>query len=178
MRTPAESIRQAFSKTNQHATNFARRVDEVSPSRATHEPKVGRQLDMRGKFVSGAKRKINESSHVSIAAPATSFGDIRGNRDRGPSCLVDQAEPLRSRIPLRRPVNQHCEVPALLPDLQLPEVIHDSAICSPGDPFNTPEQTTVGRFCGRLSIGSHGLPNRLQEGRTRGTAYCLLKAAY
>lgn len=167
MRRPGESIQETLSKPNQHATHFARRVGEFSPGRTTHEPEVGRQLDMRGKFVSRAKCNINESSHVSIAVPATSFGDVPGNRDRSPSCLVDQAEPLRSRVPLRRPVNQYGELLALLPDLQLLEVIHASAIRPRGALLNTHEHITAGR---------PGV--RLQTSRARLSADCLLMAAF
>ena len=167
MRKSGVSIRQALSKANQHPTHFARRVEKYSPTRTAHELEAGRQLDMRGKFVSRAKGNINESSHISIAAPATSFGDVGGNRDRSPSCLVDQAEPLRSAVQLRRPVDQYGEVLALLPDLQLLEVIHASAIRSRGALLNTPDPTTAARP--RI---------RLQTGRARFSAYCLLMAAY
>jgi len=166
MRKPADSIRQALSKSNQHATYFRGRVHEFVPCRPAHEAEVGRQFDMRTKFVCGPKSKINEARHVPLTPSTAAFSDIRRDRDCSPSGLVDQAEPFRSRVGIGCPVDQDCEVPALLPNLQLSEVIHPSHIRSMRVRLNASPWL------------AEGIRQGLATSRTLFSAYCLLMAAY
>jgi hypothetical protein len=166
VRKPADSIRQALSKSNQHATYFRGRVHEFVPCRPAHEAEVGRQFDMRAKFVCGPQGKINEARHVPITPSTAAFSDIRRDRYCGPSGLVDQAEPFRSRVHIGRPVDQDCEVPAPLPNLQLREVIHPLHIRSVRVRWNASPWVA--------EVIRQGLSNS----RPLFTAYCLLMAAY
>jgi hypothetical protein len=166
MRRSKESLRKALSKAHQHTAHFARAIDEFLPSRVGYEPEIPRQLDVRGKFVSGAKRNVDEAGHIAIAPPAAPFGDVGRNRHRGPSGLVHQAEPFRSRIRGRCPVHQHREVLRLLPHLELPEVVHTSSIRSTKLFVKTPASNRRTRGC------------RSGQGQSQVSAYCLLMAAY
>ena len=166
MRRPGESIQETLSKPNQHTTYFRGRVHEFVPCRPAHEAEVGRQFDMRTKFVCGPKSEINEARHVPITPSTAAFSDVRRDRDCSPSGLVDQAEPFRSRVGIGCPVDQDCEVPTLLPNLELSEVIHPSHIRSRRVRLNASPWTA--------EVTRQGL----SSSRTPFAAYCLLMAAF
>jgi hypothetical protein len=153
------SSRQALSKPDQHPTYLACPADEFPFRGARNEPEIRTQLDVRSEFVGGAKGDIEESGHVTMATPATAFGDVGRNRDCGSPCLIDQHEPLRNRIVVGRLVHQQRKGLALLPDRQLHEVIHETAI--------RPAKAHVKRAAATVTA----------SGPARATAYCLLIAA-
>jgi hypothetical protein len=147
----------AASQTGEHSldvlqlANDRRHVVLVGHPQEHGHKQVGLQLRSR------TQCDIDETSELSIAEPATSFGDIRSDRHRRPPALRNKSESLRCRKLFGDRVDALDDDTTSLPDFEFPKVLHTPLVSGKRSRRNvrdTPRASGVMRLASSVSYPS------------------------
>jgi hypothetical protein len=99
----------------------------------------GCDKQVRLQFARGSQSDIDKTSELSIAEPATTFGDVRSDRHRRPPTLRNKPESLRCRKLLCDPVDAMDNNTTYLPNFEFPEVLHSPLVQEKRPRRNVPD---------------------------------------
>jgi hypothetical protein len=122
------SADQTSTQSHQHPAHFVNAVQGYFSGWGVKPLQFPCHLNVRRKLICRSQRNVKEPGEFPLRAPTASFGDVgryRGGRAPG---LLHKSKPLAAGIRSRERVDIDGQLLALLPNLELPEVVHESAI--------------------------------------------------
>ena len=130
---------EAPSQAREHSLHMLQLRDYRRNSLLVGHAQEGCDKQVRLQFARGSQSDIDKTSELSIAEPATSFGDVRSDRHRRPPTLRNEPESLRCRKLLCDPVDAMDNNTTCLPNFEFPEVLHSPLVQERRSRRNVPD---------------------------------------
>jgi hypothetical protein len=113
-----------LNEARQHLFHIAGRFFQNLSLVWKEKSQIAGQKKETDEFVRRSGRNVEKLPEFSVCSPSAPFCNIGGDRSSSPSHLTAQAELLRTRVCGGGPINTQGRVVALLPYLQVSEVLH------------------------------------------------------